>query len=459
MERFEEWDVTIPPIPPRSHLFRLEPIGIGTPYVESLTSYVTRLAEAHCVSLKAMVMWEIFPSQGQDFTKLDQCRYLSRLLREDGPSLNSIGSITRQWVEMLQSLTLYDGLRFLTMLTWSEVTAVRKLVRQRKAWCPGCYDEWQQAHQVLYEPLLWALQSVQICPHHRQQLVTMCLHCQATLPFFSQVAHPGYCTHCTHWLGSASLLADAKYALIDVDDFERQCWLAERVGELLAAAPKLPMAPPKEQIATMLRVFLNQYGNISALARMMKVTPQCLWGYLHSDSVPNFELLLQLCYTLSISPLEFLTESSILSHGFLHSPVNDLPALSRSKGKWITKDDVLQMRLVLETLLSKEEIAHYPNLKEIAQRIGCSVEALRRHCPDLCRASTKRYKRQWTEENARIRMRQAIESALASSEPVSLGAVAREIGCDTSILRKYFPDLCQAIVKRYRERFDFERIQ
>lgn len=39
-----------------------------------------------------------------------------------------------------------------------------------------------------------------------------------------------------------------------------------------------------------------------------------------------------------------------------------------------------------------------------------------------------------------------------------LTTVARQIGCDTSTLRKYFPDLCQAIVTRYRTRFDYERI-
>ena len=50
MERYEEWDVSIPPIPPRSRLYRLEPIGIATPYVESLTSDITRLAGEHCLT-------------------------------------------------------------------------------------------------------------------------------------------------------------------------------------------------------------------------------------------------------------------------------------------------------------------------------------------------------------------------------------------------------------------------
>jgi hypothetical protein len=37
---FECWDLTSPLVPPRTLLLPLEPIGIGTPFVESLTSYV-----------------------------------------------------------------------------------------------------------------------------------------------------------------------------------------------------------------------------------------------------------------------------------------------------------------------------------------------------------------------------------------------------------------------------------
>ncbi len=36
-------------IPKRSRLYFLEPIGVGTPYTESLSSYLTRLAQEHCV--------------------------------------------------------------------------------------------------------------------------------------------------------------------------------------------------------------------------------------------------------------------------------------------------------------------------------------------------------------------------------------------------------------------------
>ncbi|GEM_PF-5397605 len=46
LETYESWDLKKLAIPSRSRLYQLEPIGIGTPYVESLTGYISRLAEA-----------------------------------------------------------------------------------------------------------------------------------------------------------------------------------------------------------------------------------------------------------------------------------------------------------------------------------------------------------------------------------------------------------------------------
>ena len=55
----------MPTLPARSRLYRLEPYGIGTPWVESLTGYITRLAEAHCVSTGILYAKEIAPVVGK----------------------------------------------------------------------------------------------------------------------------------------------------------------------------------------------------------------------------------------------------------------------------------------------------------------------------------------------------------------------------------------------------------
>lgn len=460
MKSYQVLDVTIPSIPPRSRLYCLEPIGVRSSSVECLTSYIARLAEEHCVTLKALMMHVIFPALGQDVTEADHYRRLSNFC-ENCSSLNGCSPMARQWVAVMQSLTSCESLRFLTMLTWSEVTAVNKVVRQRKAWCPACYDDWRQARQVLYDPLLWAMKSVQMCPRHRRPLVTVCPRCLATLPFLSPDAHPGYCTRCAGWLGGASAGEEAASVSIDRDDFERQCWMAEHVGELLAAAPDLTVVPAKEQIAHMLSLCVDHYtqGNISVLASKMNVSPSCLWRYLRKGDRPFFDFLLHLCYTLSIPPLEFLTTSSLPRRAFLPVPVKELLEVSRGSGNRITQEDVRHMRHVLETLLAREEMAWYTSLKEIAQWCGCSVYLLRRHCPDLCRAWVKRYKRKRAKDSARLQMREALESALVRNNPVSLMAVARHVGCAPGTLSKYFPELCQAVVARYRGRFDGQRVQ
>lgn len=46
---YEQWHLTLPSMPEPSVLYALAPIGIGSPLVESMTSYFARLAEAHCV--------------------------------------------------------------------------------------------------------------------------------------------------------------------------------------------------------------------------------------------------------------------------------------------------------------------------------------------------------------------------------------------------------------------------
>lgn len=57
--QFECWDCEPAVLPPRSRLYSLMPIGIGSMFVESLTGYVSRLADAHAVSVGNLVGREL----------------------------------------------------------------------------------------------------------------------------------------------------------------------------------------------------------------------------------------------------------------------------------------------------------------------------------------------------------------------------------------------------------------
>ncbi len=203
---YEPIDVTLPTIPPRSRLFRLEPVGIGTPYAESLTSYVARLAQAHQVAPKSLVRYEILPFQGKEGRTLRHYYRLNKFWLVGALSLNGAGPAAQEWVQTLQALTLRNDLRFSTMLTWGEVIASSRLLRGSKAWCPSCYEAWKHTDHVIYEPLLWTIQGVTVCPVHHCYLSTECPHkdCKSQESLLTQVSRPGYCSHCTRWLGLPS---------------------------------------------------------------------------------------------------------------------------------------------------------------------------------------------------------------------------------------------------------------
>ena len=59
---YDLWNLAPRALPPRSRLYSLQPMAIGTSRVESLTSYMMRLAETHTVSVRTLILWEIFPN-------------------------------------------------------------------------------------------------------------------------------------------------------------------------------------------------------------------------------------------------------------------------------------------------------------------------------------------------------------------------------------------------------------
>ena len=128
-----------------SRLYSLVPRGAGSPMIESLTSYISRLAEAHCVHPHVLMRDEILPHIPQAGKPKDNIKNVWR----NSPIMNGLTSTTTRIVQVLESLTLQDELSILTMLPWKYVLSNRRLIRRNKAWCPSCYEEWRDAGQVI----------------------------------------------------------------------------------------------------------------------------------------------------------------------------------------------------------------------------------------------------------------------------------------------------------------------
>jgi GTPase SAR1 family protein len=246
----ESLDLTQPTIISRTHLYDVQPVGIGTADVESLTSYIGRVAEAHCVSTGTLFARKLSAHVGKDYlVAMKNSTVFAVLHQVDTQAINGISQISEGFVYALETLTRRNGLRFLTMQTWKEAISTRNLLRATRAWCSQCFEQWRDTGSVIYEPLLWALNVIKACPRHRRRLQFRCPECEKQLAQFSRSFRPGYCPRCHCWLGrSLNALQDGSEPLTE-KEIEWQAFAANLVGELVAAAPGLP-APPKADITS-----------------------------------------------------------------------------------------------------------------------------------------------------------------------------------------------------------------
>ena len=201
---YPSYDLHTPDIGERSILYSLEPINVGAIECESLTSYLIRLAEVHCVTPGKLIKYKIYPIfWGQNDLSTSDKGIIGRTFtnRSHIKLLNFSGRYTSKLLESLEILTSRSDLTCLTMMCWYELITYVYLTRDYKAWCPLCYSYWEQNQLSIYEPLIWSFEPVAICFQHHYPLITQCLHCHQKLPIIAPNSRPGYCNHCGEWLG------------------------------------------------------------------------------------------------------------------------------------------------------------------------------------------------------------------------------------------------------------------
>jgi hypothetical protein len=219
----------------RSYLAHLEPMGIGSTAVESLTSYVSRLAAVHAVETGVLIARELLPhiplmkglSAGEFPAKTPEYSF-------DAHALNGSGDRSRLWVALLERLTCIERLDLLTALPWARAISCVHLLRRNRAWCCLCYGDGPSSVEPPYERLLWAFQLVTVCPTHGRRLDTGCPSCGREQRALSAKHRPGYCSRCQCWLGRDGA-ADTNN-----EDSTEHIRVAEMVGELLAQSSSLP---------------------------------------------------------------------------------------------------------------------------------------------------------------------------------------------------------------------------
>lgn len=457
---FDSWDCTLPVLPPRSRLYALEPIGIGTPFVESLSGYVARLAEAHAVSVGDLVGRELSPSVSKPLTSfgrfMRQSRAHSHGFHARAHAINGFGESSKRWIDALEMATLQKELRFLTLSLFEGVFSRQGASRHSRAWCPRCYDEWRTRGAIVYEPLLWSIDLVVLCTRHLVPLAGECPHCRRASKPLAVYFRPGHCSHCQHWLGDSPTSSPEGGPDAAKGPDTALC-RAEAIGELLAITPRLEGRSLHSVFAANLRSCVDVVtgGNVDAFAGRCHVARSRLHSHLTGSSVPTIDIMLRISYWLDIPIAAFLENDPCRAEPYWRQARQavqhdrNAPALAHRSAE--------QVRLVLSRAAQEEPV---PSLSEIARRLGYKgAERLYQVDPGLSKQIAAKYRQSgrshlWKKPNAericeRVDLRRILEQSLAQEWPVSPHRIAASLGyANDGYLRRKFPDLCRAIAKK-----------
>jgi hypothetical protein len=462
---FDCWDCTATDMPPRSRLYSLKPIGIGTPLVESITGYVSRLADAHAVSAADLVGREL-------------CLVGSKPVRPFGPfvprntttgphgfrgravAANGLGETAKRWVGTLERATLQTRLRFLTMLPFEGVFTNSGLFRNTRAWCPACYEDWRRTDDPIYEPLLWAIRSAAICPRHRQPFEHACPHCGEAMMPLGAYTRPGHCSRCLQWLGSSGMSKSTRGFGVN-EESSIALWRTNAVGELLAAAPTL--TSPGDTFKSRFRDCVETIaeGNVFAFAKAAWMSRPVLIRLYTGQSSPELGTLLQIGYEVGIPLTTLLTNDPIASGIHWARAKESLLAYRKShKGHRVAlARSREQVRLALQDALNEQPP---PSLSEIARRLNYQgVDGLRDVDRVLAKQIAVNYRKSgqshwWRRCGAariceQVDIRKLLERSLAEEHPRSLYALAVSLGyTNEGYIQRKFPELCSAIREKIR---------
>lgn len=417
----------------------MQPIGIGTPFVESLSGYLARLADAHAVSIGNLVLRELSTLENPLFHSSEPGIFHGRFY-----AINSLGDPARKWVEALQAGTMQGDLRFLTLLPFADLLWPLAIFRRRRAWCGACYADDRANGKLVHERLIWTLRAVVVCPRHRRVLEDLCPNCSQRTKPITAFSRPGYCSRCQAWLGSRDCAGDHP----DCSDVE--IWTADQVGELLSSAPRFRSLSLRNTFTTNFQTCVDYTaeGNKSAFADAANVHDDRVKAFLDRHCQPQLSTLLRISYHLRIPVTSFLEPDLVRATASWHEAKERIQKARLPSTR--SRDNI---KAELQRAASEQPP---PRLSDIARRLNyVKLDRLYRVDAKLCRRIASNYQKTLQPPGTKawdkrfcspMQMQRALEESLEQDIPRSPYHVSIDLGfVGDEPLRRKFPALCRAI--------------
>ncbi len=365
------------PAPARSVLVRLQPLGLGTPYRESLSSYYQRLADVHVLTPQVLARELVFA----DITEAapDKTYHFEDAWRL--PSFNGLAVLDGKWVGRLEALTTQKGLNELTLGFLAPFISTRGLIAKHPKWCPVCLEEGETS-ATPYAQLLWSFKSVTCCPKHKINLVSSCgCSKHEWKPSGRVKCLPHVCPKCAGSLGRQ----DHPQA---TTPSQKKLAHASMVADLLVSDLATATDRPKRSIAAFLKeiIVIALGGNATKLAALLGVTKSTLSGWTSGNHRPEFERILR------IAELHECSLEDVLCGRSEMAMVPCLLLDEKREGKPSRRNrNAIDWKKVVATLEAELSIETPLPLSAVADKVGVAADTLRNREPKLCSEISSRW--------------------------------------------------------------------
>lgn len=382
-DNYELLELDEKPVFERSYLYSLEPIGIGTIYTESLTSYISRLANKHNITVYNLI------------TKI--ILYVC-LVKKNLPapafyswythsySLNGFSKNSFIFVSAIAELTKREDLSKLTLNSWVQMFSAEELFKHDKYYCPACYQDQKNNNIDLYDPLLFSLKLVNMCPLHKVKLLSKCIYedCQKPQLLLASNSLIGYCQHCYRWLGKEVFDLEKPTE----SEIAEQQYLIEQLGKLITFEKSKYGDLSSENIISALKIVkTNLAKSIVKLSKIVNVSNVTIHRWCKGETLPSLGNLMRICSAFNISLVAILTCGEIKKINKAKPEMMLLSCHERAY-KYFDKDI---LRSKLEVYLD-DDGGEPPSLSSISTWEKIPDKTLRKWFPDVCEKIVSRRK-------------------------------------------------------------------
>ena len=384
-------------------LYPLKPIGIGTSAVESLSSYISRLAEAHYVTVSNLVLHEIAPTISEQ-AGVPLNNKENFWFNNTAGTLNGIAPRTEQYINALILLTEQPFLEHLTFWPWRDSIFFKSLIRQNRSWCPQCLLEKFSIGEQLYEPLIWTIDPVKICLVHNSRLTFECPQCGNKNRIFSSSQRVGHCTNCGWFLGF-----DNRPNPVDRSNDDFDIWVTKNISDLISQSLTANNYNVDNFLGNLSWLLENNWGGrIFDFADDLKLPSGRVWHWIHRDrKMPTLNSLLQVSYALRINLVDLLTDKKpVLVRNSNSKDGSNSNAIRKIKPKSDPE---------IESIINNFLIANSNplSMSKIIRETGLSRSTLKRCCPDIYAEIVNKYDQYKKEED--LKRKQEIQRLIYES--------------------------------------------